>query len=49
MFVVRWKFFRRTISVIIAAAIFAVLGVPVHVAGDEKIELAVVIVIEESG
>ena len=32
----------------IASAVFAVLGIPVHVAGNEQVELAVVIVIEKS-
>src|SRR6202035_868339 len=31
------KFFRRTIGVVIAAAIFVVLCVPLHIAGNEQI------------
>jgi hypothetical protein len=43
------KFFRRTIGMIVPAAIFIVFRVPVHVAGYKKIELPVVIVIQKSG
>src|SRR6266446_5529710 len=44
-----WKFSGRTVGMKIAAAVFAVLRVPVHVARDEEIQLAVVIIVEKSG
>src|SRR5579863_1617509 len=42
------KFSRRTIGVKVAATIFAVLSVPLHVTGNKQIELAVVVIVEKS-
>src|SRR6266480_1133023 len=46
----RWgKFARRAIGLPGSTAGFAVLGVPFHVTGDKKIEMAVVIEVEKTG
>ena len=45
----RGKFLRRTVGVPLSAADLAVFRVPFHIAGDEQIQLAVVIVIEKTG
>src|SRR5579863_9929612 len=42
------EFGGRAVRLPLVAADFAVLGVPEHVAGDEEVEMAVVIVIEEA-
>src|ERR1700736_3606031 len=44
-----WELSRRTISVKIGAAIFAVLRVPLHIPRDEQVQLAIVVVIEKAG
>ena len=43
------KFFRWTIRVVIAAAVFTVLGVPVHVSGNKQIQFPVIVVVEKPG
>src|SRR6476660_9448562 len=42
------KFLRRTICVPVSAAGFAVLRVPFHVAGDEQVQPAIIVVVEKS-
>ena len=39
---------RRAVGVPVAATNFVVIGIPFHVARDEKIEMAVIVVVEES-
>src|SRR6267143_1628741 len=42
------KLFRRAVSVPLSAAGLAVLAVPFHIAGDEEVQFAVVVVVDKS-
>jgi hypothetical protein len=43
------KGFGRAIGSVIPVADLALLSVPFHVAGDEQVQVAVVVVVEEPG